>query len=827
LWPCDRDALVVGLETFLIHKDGRLIMRAEAEDATDIDDEVLSSMLTAIRDYIEEAFRPREESYLNEIQYGDYTILMEEGELTYMALIVRPNHPAGLHMEMRRAIAEVEDNIGPVLVKWKGEIDSEIEDIKIVLENLIKGDFSDSTSGLLEPTAERSRLFETISKMIRALANQVPVVLFIDDLQWMDVSSLDLLHYLTRNALDTRVLIIGTYRPEDLVNTETPDQVHDLVKILRRMSREKIYTLIKLERLEKENVGKMVSFIFKNNEFSSDLVSRIFTQSKGNPLFIEEMVQVLLNEEFIFEEGQIWYNKDIGKITIPGTIKDVVLRRVGRLGDKERALLQAAAVVGSEFELEVIMETLGWTETEVVEVLDNLNKLRVLKESLGEERYTFDHEVLKEVLYDSMSRVARRRLHQKVGVALEKIFGDGQESVIYELALHYSHTRDTEKSVEYNLRAGLRALKSYAAADSVKYLEVAIEGLSVLSGKTTEDLRSKKLVTYFNLGRAYHLNGQEDEALEHLEPTLVICLELEDQKLAGEIHLLIGDIYLVKNDFVQAMEHYKAVMNIGSHLKNLGLEGMGLRGIGKIFWRRGEFDMADVNLEKAINIFTELDNKEMLGSLYIDKGNISRTMGDIEKTVEAYEKGRKLLEEAGNPFELARVYNNLGSMYYESVKNHEKGIECYLKCREIAGKCGDLRGQAYSTSGLSGIYLELGDQEKGREFAREAMSLFQKLGEKGMIAEGHVNFGVVAKMKKDYGEAEKEFKLAIKMFKEVDMPYNVAHTYLEMGKMHLENNQAEKAVESLRESLKVAERIGAKEYVDEAGDLLKKLDKNH
>ena len=129
---------------------------------------------------------------------------------------------------------------------------------------------------------------------------------------------------------------------------------------------------------------------------------------------------------------------------------------------------------GSSSISEVLQKALGWEEDDLIEELDDLVKVRVLKESAAEGRYTFDHEVIREVIYENLSRLVRRRIHEKVAQALLDLNKGDEASVCFELAHHFANTRDRDQAIKYNLMAGEKAMKSGASAEAIRYLEVSL-----------------------------------------------------------------------------------------------------------------------------------------------------------------------------------------------------------------------------------------------------------------------------------------------------------------------------------------------------------------
>lgn len=809
-------------ETYIIHTDGRLIVHRQTEDISSVDDDVMSSTLTAIRDFIEHSFRPSEDGELKELLFGNNKIVMEEGVTIYLVAVVDPAFAKGLHPQMRRVVADWEKDYGHLLTKWKGELSDELMAAGKLLDDLIGGKYSTVSPDLELASGDKSKIFDSIARMVTKMAKERPLIMFLDDLQWMDPSSLDLLHYLSRVAVEEPVMIIGAYRPEDLVDNVSPDQTHDLVKTIRKLSRERLFVLLRLKRLDTVHTKTMINSIFPKNEFSSGLPERIFKEAKGNPLFTEEVLRELVESRVIFEEEGNWTNVRVEEIRLPSTIKDVVMRRLGRLGEKKTELLQYAASAGQEFSYLVLEKALGWSEADIIEELDELVKLRVLNESIGEDRYTFDHEVLREVLYDSMSRLARRRIHEKIAVALLELHDDDLEPVCFDLANQFSHTRNREQTIRFNLMAGNKALQTGATVEAVKFYEVTLANLEP-DVETSEKARKIQLQVFFDLGQGHSLIGDRALALSFFGKALDEARAMEDKETEAKAVCKVADEYKHVIDWDQAMKNYHAALALFEELGNAEGLGEANRGIGHVFWRQGEYEMAVGHLNYSVEIFSREGMKRAMGSALVDLGNVYKTKGDLELCIEKYLQGLEILEKTGDRPELARVHNNLGSYYQDHEKDLKKAREHYSKCLFYARESNDARGIGYSLTGLGHVSLMLDDLDKADEHLDEARKIFTSIGELYMIGGVLHHKGEVEHKRGNHENALKIFDEAIGIFKEKNLRYDIADVLISLGKLYTEMGRKEDAERTYQQCLSIAEEISAMDKVSEILNLMSEL----
>ena len=800
-------------EAFIIHTDGRLLVHKTSEDISSVDNDVMSSTLTAIREFIGHSFSTEQEGSLKEVAFGRHRILMEQGKIIYVAVVAEPDRADALKPQLKRVVADFEAGYGKILVNWKGELTPELMASERILDKLSQGGYAgaEEAEGAASEggqAQDRARLFDTIARRVSELARTGPLIMFLDDLQWMDASSLDLLQYLARLSADQRILIVGAYRPEDLVDNETPDQTHALVKFLRKLSREKLYNLIKVKRLTKDQTDRMVNSIFPANTFSLDFTDKVFEEAKGNPLFTEEILKELLESGLIFQKELGWANSQVDEIRLPSTIKDVVMRRLGRLGERKLELLQFTAAGGPEFRCDVLTKATGWKEDDIIEELDELVKLRVLRESAAEGIYSFDHEVIREVIYDSMSRLARRRTHEKVAQALMDLHKDDLASVCYELAHHFANTKDRVQAIRFSIMAGEKALKAGAAAEAIRFYEVALANLEP-DVAASPDAREKQMKVFYDLGRCHGMLGDWELALSFYGEAIDEAHEIGDKKREGWALARVGDEFKQQNEFNKAMENYGRALALFKECSDVEGQGAANRGIGQIFWRQAEFEIAIDHLNTAVALFSKEGMKKALGATLVDLGNVHKVKGDRDQALERYNEGLKILEEVGDKFELARTHNNMGSFFMDIFHDYEKALDHFTKCLALAKETGDARGQGYSMAGICSIYIEKGDLNRAEEYCRAALKIFTKLDEDYMVAACHSRFGVIESKRGHFQKAVEEIQRAVDMFKERNLKYDYGEGLQQLGTVYKEMGLMDQAEETLTLALNIAEEIGS------------------
>ena len=315
----------------------------------------------------------------------------------------------------------------------------------------------------LEPDQARFRLFDSIAAFLKSASQRQPLVLVLDDLHWADQPSLMLLQFVARELGGTRLLLIGTYRDVEL------SRQHPLAEALGELTRERLFQRVLLRGLSQEDVGRFVEMT-SGNSAALGLVEAVQTQTEGNPLFVTEVVRLLVQEGELSAENV--GKTDSWTIRIPEGVREVIGRRLNRLSQRCNEALTVASILGREFtlaQLRPLVEEV--TEDRLFELLEEALAARVIEElpqSVG--RYQFTHALIQEILTAELSLTRRVRLHARIAEALETLYGANAEAHSAELAHHFTEAQTIlgpEKLVHYSEKAGERALATYAYEEAL------------------------------------------------------------------------------------------------------------------------------------------------------------------------------------------------------------------------------------------------------------------------------------------------------------------------------------------------------------------------
>ena len=381
----------------------------------------------------------------------------------------------------------------------------------------------------LDGDAERLRLFEAVCAFVRNAAADAPLVLLLDDLHWADKPSLLMLQYMARNLRHDRVLIVGTYRDVEL------DRAHPLADAVASLRRERLYERVLVRGLPPDEVKALIDAV-DNQDSPTAFAELIHRETEGNPFFVVEILRNLVETGALYRVDGQWTGTPEGIAEhLPEGVREVIGRRLSRLGVECNRMLTIGAAMPGGFDLDVVRRVLDVDDEAVLDLLDEALDAQVLRERRDAPgRYEFNHALIRQTLYSELSTPRRVRLHRQIAAALEA--GAGTEAHLGELAFHCFHGAaggDVDKAVDYARRAGRRASSQAAYEEAARFYRMALEALEL--GDAQDGLRRGEVL--LALGESLDLSGETAAAAEVLTEAAAIARRRDDATLLGRVAL--------------------------------------------------------------------------------------------------------------------------------------------------------------------------------------------------------------------------------------------------------------------------------------------------
>ncbi len=408
-----------------------------------------------------------------------------------------------------------------------------------------------------EPESERYRLLEGVTSFIVNASRANPLLLVLDDIHWADKPSLLLLQHLARRLSGSRILVVGTYRDIEL------DRRHPLSEVVAELRRERLYHRILLRGLDADGVHAMLESRAEH-DVPRPFADVLHQQTEGNPFFLEEIVLNLLEAGAIQRvEGRFVGDPSLIQENIPEGVREVIGRRLSRLGEATNEALTFASVLGREFDFDVLQALTGMDEETLLASLEEALRVQLVEERRGPggAAYRFSHALVRETLYGELSLARKQRFHLRAGEAIEKAHAGHLEPHIGHMARHFYEGNDPVKAIDYSRRAGEGALRVYAWEEAIRHWETALE-LMEEQADNDED----RAAFLERLGDVTYISGVDSgKAHALLEKALVVYEKLGARGKMAAMHSRIARNMVTfpdQLDLENAAAHFEAARAI-------------------------------------------------------------------------------------------------------------------------------------------------------------------------------------------------------------------------------------------------------------------------
>jgi predicted ATPase len=537
------------------------------------------------------------------------------------------------------------------------------------------GEKTDKEGQKINPTLDQEKIFEQYAAVLRALAKDNILLLVLDDLQWADSGSVNLLFHLSRQLKDSRVLLVGTYRPDDVALGRDGER-HPLESILNELKRYNGDIVVDLSQTEAKEGRAFVNALVDSepNHLERGFREELFEHTGGHPLFTVELLRVMQERGIILKDADgYWIQGDqLDWKTLPARIEGVISERVARLPDDLRETLTIASVIGNEFAAQVVAIIQKVNEREMVRNLSrDLEKRYLLVVELGEikigngflSQYRFSHALLQQYLYDELGAGERRMLHAETAETLESLYADQTNDIALQLAHHYEAGGIDKKAIAYLITAGDSAFRAYAYNEAISAYTRALD-LGVNATMSDEQLNQ----TYLNRGRSLELNNQYNLALQNYEEMGALAEKRGDRGLELASKVAEGTLYSTPTpvaDYDKAQRLSDETLELARELGDRASEARVLWNLQLLNLQHGKSAEAIDFGEKSLALARELSLYEQMAYVLSDLGWAYNFACEFDKAEARLEEAERLWRELGNtPMLASTLGHSLGGLLW-------------------------------------------------------------------------------------------------------------------------------------------------------------------
>lgn len=630
----------------------------------------------------------------------------------------------------------------------------------------------------LAPHEERLLLFDAVVQFFTELARSNGLLFFIDDLHWADASTIWLVGHLLRNLRSARVLIVSCYRETEL------DRTHPLAKALVEWNRQRLMTRIVLRRFGAEETGAQLAALL-NKQMPADFTQAVHRETEGNPFFVEEVLKSLIEQGSVQRRSGSWTVGKISDLVIPQSVKEAIGSRLEVVSPACNEFLRSAAVLGKTFTFDEVVAVIGnEDEDALLDALDEARAAQLVAAGPGE-TFTFTHDKIREVLYEELNPIRRRRLHLRTAEGLERHREGGdpfrrfweqkldrleeylRSSVAVEtLAHHYIEAGEYERGLKYAMQAGAAAEKIYAFDEAIAAYERAIECAGAL-GLSKEQSEIEEAI-----GHAASQAGEVRRAYEHFEKALTLASEPAQR---ARLQVAAASALVVNGD-QRGLDYLRDALSVFDPQTNPVEVAQALSIEGRFHHLAGRHGKAVELIEKAVALAAPTAE---------GTAPIPRLQAPLFTTIYAY---------------LAGAYQHLGR-YEDSTRwaicSRDFGSRRQVPIAEALG---------YEFLGENAIHR--GEWEKGLEYAASERELTTRVHSRERLVWTYLITGQCAMLLGDCERAVRELTSGITLAETVG-DKRVAGLMGGIRAMSFAGlGQLDQALESARETFEQAETLG-------------------
>lgn len=709
------------------------------------------------------------------------------------------------------------------------EMHRDLQRQKVYLQALLGLSVLETDFTGLDPKERFENTLYAIKTIIKILALSNPVLLIIDDFQWLDDDSKKALSTLTRNIADTPLAVVVCSRLLD-DGTQPIFQHSDDATVHET----ELQTFLKDEQEE-----LIVQSL--NSKANPTLLEFIRTRSEGNPFFIEQICSYLQENDLLKSSIAGLTLKQV-KLELPSSIRAVVIARLDRLTSDVKELVQTASVLGNEFNVRILSTML---KGKTIDGILATGEEQRIWYTINKLFYLFFHTLFRDAAYEMQMRLRLKALHRSAAEAFEKLYLDNPD-FYSEMAYHYEQAEVKTKARLFLQKAAEHARNGYRNQEALNLYSRLLPYLDSFSARMELSGRMVEIL---------QLVGRWDEAENTLRNDLCQVENTSDAQLLANKQYALGSLLVLRGDREEAQTLLNSALcyytSVGDKTHMAGVFGQ----LGSLCWRKGVFDEAKLNYEKQMELEKELGNEAgvgqalgSIGSIYITQGKnpealdyctrtleiaqrlsvkrllctvlgnlgvIHKNMNQLEMAMSYYEQQLAIAEEMGDKRNIGIVTGNIGVLYgyMDDPVSEEKA---YNRKLEIAEEMGDRYSIAIALGNLSNIYTDRGVYAEASKLLDRAIKLFESMGDKMGLS---IALGNLADVQWCLGKREQavaNYLRQLELAQELEDSIGIVFGKASLGKLYLLMNKTEQARNYLQQAIDDGKSLQVDYYLCEA-----------
>ncbi len=710
----------------------------------------------------------------------------------------------------------------------------------------------------LSAEQRHSRVQELVVALFRQAASEEPLLLVIDDFQWSDTASREILLRLAQITQNSPLVLVLSYRPETAIAEPWADLPNTGREVLQELTQDESWLLVEAMLQAPP----------------PDTLNHLLLRTQGNPFFIEELVRALVASGVLFQHtDERWFLASIpDQVSIPTSIEGMIMERLDRLEEPYYALVQIASVIGNRFQLPILQGVYPNTAL-LQQGLQYLCDIGILdkEEQPQETTYIFHHALLHEVAYEGILYAQRRELHRQVARCIKSLNSESVDEHLMLLAHHYRLAEDWTSAFHYHLSAGVQAQQRYANHEALMLFNTALE----IGHKLEQDMQERKDRADAQIARARdRRHGPADRRRTEVPRKMVAsCREAHvwdgrhwivdrrsgpaDRRMVewarrgklrktpqepispymlnlAEVYERRGDMYILMGEYVQAQEALHQALVLLKRWKAAELQqqetespthDMGYKRKFALMWvrlhrllawvleYRAEYDEAFTWLQQGIQEASP-DTREELARCYVLGASIFHQRGEYDHSLEWARLGLQVAKELGNAADQAHALLLMGNLWRDQGE-FDTSIPVLEQACALLDEMKDATRLGEALQSLGDAYWSVGRWQDALKYYQQSLQMSENIGD--VMGQAYAS-NRLARVMVGRGELEMAYELykySGEQFRRVGSLPGLAITGYHHGEVILRKGQARDALHLLRVSISSLERIKARNVLPE------------
>ncbi|MFH1567641.1 MAG: tetratricopeptide repeat protein [Gemmatimonadota bacterium] len=666
------------------------------------------------------------------------------------------------------------------------------------------------------PEAARQQLFDTLYDLLATAAAQRPLVVVLEDVHWADAGTVELLGYLARRASECPLLVVVTYRPEELAG---PEAEASLARLLAQLNVDGRLEEVSLPRLSRPELLQMARSLFLEADFGEDFAEYLHGQSQGNPFIALEILKLLHGRRVLHCEEGLWsLRPDFAESVIPERVGSLILQRVDQLDPAHREVLQLAAVIGPRFTSADLEAALGTSRLDLLKILFHLERDHRL---IAGERgiYEFSHSKIREVLYIELSWELRREYHRIAAAVLTRRAAEGQAVHATELGRHLFFAEEWRAARPHLRRAADEAYQLFAWREAGQlYDQVAVAGRQ--AGEQSDDV-------YHALrcgGRCCANLAAYDRARERFAEMQQSAARHDRPADEAEAWYQLGWLERRQRRFEAAAAAFEqaeilCLRHPGEAVSRIRARALISR--GAVDFECGRYDEARTRWQEALALVAEAPGPEAANAVN-NLAVLATVHGDFDEAWRQYERALEL--DVGRPATTQTVltYHNMG-MLRADQQRWDEALALFDRSLELCHERRLLAHEPVIEMNRGEALIGRGDLAEARVALSRALRAFRRLDDPVGMADALRLYGCLCRREQNWNESRDYLERSVEINRQIGESVSLGEALYELGALHRAAGQPAAAVPALREAEGIFRKAEARPDLERVQALLQEI----